>query len=958
VADQGRAIAGLGSLDGPSQTLPDLYKLPAAEFHDILYDSATNSTAGNTLPGPTTGPSLLYSPGQGYDLATGLGSPVGNLLISQLVTGPASRLVIAQGPTGGLAGASLTPTITVDVDDASGNLVVTDDSSVTLSIGNNPTGGNALGTRTVAAVNGVATFSGLSIDTAGNGYTLIASDGGLATATSAAFNIAVNSAQPTVATPASAAANPVSGTTSSLSVLGADPTGEANLTYSWSALSLPSGASAPAFSPNQTNAAKNTTATFSSAGTYVFLVTITNANGLSKASTVSVTVSPILTALAVTPGPVTLSTQSQQQFTATQLDQFGNAMGTPPATTWSAGYPLAGGGTITPSGLYTAPAAAGSDTVTAQSGALLATASVTIAAPVGWWKLNEGTGTTADDLSASGDNGTIVNGTWLQPPNGFNGAPALQFNGQSSESPSVVKLGGPAVLNFSGQITLSAWIKPASITQSQYILNHRANTANDLFLMINGNGTYQVGVESNGTFYGASASIPPQDLNAWVHLAGTYDGTTWRLYRDGQLVASSTASIGAISMSPVGIYKPTWGIGAATSYTVTGLQYFDGVIDDVRIYNTAISSSDISGLEAIPPTVATPAAASPETVTGTTAALSVLGADAAGESTLTYTWATTGTPPGYPPGAVSFSANGTQAARNTTATFTAAGTYNFLVTIANAAGLTAAGSVSVTVNQTLTSIIVAGQPLAATAYDQFGNPLANQPAYDSGSDTISAALALASNVTVVPAAGSQLTLSGGISGAGPLTVDTQGTVVLTGVNSYTGGTTVSAGKLILTGSSAIAANSSLTVGANLSLFAPSSAASPSAVPAVATPAPNTVAAGTPSGLYDSPFAVPPDASPKGASATNAPHRCLPAKGGARGTPSHTSRSIGPTAQPFSLPKDGPPVRPARTSASSIKAAGDFAWLPQVADGSDNSDPNRKRDVAILALDAVFAQYGR
>ena len=964
VADQGRAIAGLGSLDGPSQTLPDLYKLPAADFHDILYDSATNSTAGNTLPGPTTGPSPLYSPGPGYDLATGLGSPAGNLLIPQLVTGPASMLAITQGPTSGLAGASLTPTITVDVDDASGNLVVTDDSSVTLSIGNNPSGGTLLGTRTAAAVNGVATFSGLSIETAGNGYTLIASDGGLATATSAAFNIAVNPAQPTVATPASATPNPVSGTTSSLSVLGADPTGEANLTYSWSALSLPSGASAPAFSPNQTNAAKNTTATFSSAGTYVFLVTITNASGLSKASTVSVTVSPMWTALAVTPGPVTLSTQSQQQFTATELDQFGNAMGTPPATTWSAGHPLAGGGTITPTGLYTAPAAAGSDTVTAQSGTLLATATVTIAAPVGWWKLNEGAGTTADDSSASGDNGTIVNGTWIQPPNGFNGAPALQFNGQSSENPSVVQLGGPAVLNFSGQITLSAWIKPASITQSQYILDHRANMANNLFLMINGNGTYQVGVESNGTFYGASASIPPQDLNAWVHLAGTYDGTTWRLYRDGQLVASSTASIGAISMSQAGIYKPTWGIGAATSFPVGGMRYFDGAIDDVRIYNTAISSSAISSLEAIPPTVAAPAAASPATVTGTTAALSVLGADAAGESTLTYAWAAAGTPPAP----VTFSANGSHAAQNTTVTFTAAGTYNFLVTIANAAGLTVASDVSVTVNQTLTSIIVAGQPLAAMAYDQFGNPLANQPAYDSGSDTISAALALASNVTVVPAAGSQLTLSGGISGAGTLTVDTQGTVVLTGTNSYTGGTTVSAGKLILTSSSAIAANSSLMVGTNLSLFAPSFAASPSAVPAVATSAPNTVAAGTPSGLNDSPFAVPSaaqtDASPKGASATNADHaymvpdRCPPTKGAALGTPSHTSRSATPTTQPFSLPKDGPPVGPARTSASSSKAAGDIAWLPQVANGSDSSDPNRKWDVAILALEAVFAQYGR
>src|SRR5262249_8479889 len=68
-----------------------------------------------------------------------------------------------------------------------------------------------------------------------------------------------------------------------------------------------------------------------------------------------------------------------------------------------------------------------------------------------------------------------------------------------------------------------------------------------------------------------------------------------------------------------------------------------------------------------PPTVATPAAASPKSVTGTTTALSVLGADDGGESNLTYTWSSSG------PASVSFSANGTNAAKNTTATFKNAG---------------------------------------------------------------------------------------------------------------------------------------------------------------------------------------------------------------------------------------------------------------------------------------------
>jgi autotransporter-associated beta strand protein len=135
-----------------------------------------------------------------------------------------------------------------------------------------------------------------------------------------------------------------------------------------------------------------------------------------------------------------------------------------------------------------------------------------------------------------------------------------------------------------------------------------------------------------------------------------------------------------------------------------------------------------------PPTVATPAAASPATVTATSTSLSALGASVAGASSLTYTWATTGTPPAP----VTFSANGTTAAASTTATFNKAGTYAFQVTITDALGRTVTSSVNVTVNQTLTSITVSPAPanlnssstqqFTAVADDQFGNALTVQPA--------------------------------------------------------------------------------------------------------------------------------------------------------------------------------------------------------------------------------------
>src|SRR5215469_9217640 len=98
------------------------------------------------------------------------------------------------------------------------------------------------------------------------------------------------------------------------------------------------------------------------------------------------------------------------------------------------------------------------------------------------------------------------------------------------------------------------------------------------------------------------------------------------------------------------------------------------------------------------PTVVTSASATPNPVTGVTASLSVLGSDSGGEASLTYIWTANG------PAAVSFGANGTNAAKNTTVTFQAGGSYTFRVVMKDAAGLTVASSVKVQVNQTSSTV--------------------------------------------------------------------------------------------------------------------------------------------------------------------------------------------------------------------------------------------------------------
>jgi hypothetical protein len=178
---------------------------------------------------------------------------------------------------------------------------------------------------------------------------------------------------PTVATAAHASASPVTGVTTNLSVLGADAGGEANLTYTWTATSAPAPVS---FSANATNAAKNTVATFGTAGTYTFLATITNAGGYFATSSVTVTVAATVTNIVVTPGTPTVPGSGTQQFTASSTDQFDQPLATPPAFAWTASV-----GTITSAGVFNAPAAAGSVTVSASAGGVHGSTTAAVTSP-------------------------------------------------------------------------------------------------------------------------------------------------------------------------------------------------------------------------------------------------------------------------------------------------------------------------------------------------------------------------------------------------------------------------------------------------------------------------------------------------------------------------------------------------------------------------------------------------
>ncbi|MGE5168292.1 MAG: hypothetical protein ACM3KT_06715, partial [Deltaproteobacteria bacterium] len=287
------------------------------------------TATANAVNGVATFSNLsLNKVGTGYTLtaaSTGLTGATSSTF--NITAGTASKLVFGQQPTNTAAGASITPAVTVQVQDANGNVVTGSTASITLAIGTNPGSSTLGGTATTNAVNGVATFSNLSLNKVGTGYTLTAASTGLTGATSNAFNIVVGPAaniaftqQPSdalagmsnspaiVATVTDVAGNPVAGESVSLTVA-----------------SGPAAAFASITNPQTTDASGKATfadAVLTVAGTY----TLGAADGALNATSNSFKVlaaSPDHLAFTPVPGDI-VQGQTLGTVTVTEYDAFNN----------------------------------------------------------------------------------------------------------------------------------------------------------------------------------------------------------------------------------------------------------------------------------------------------------------------------------------------------------------------------------------------------------------------------------------------------------------------------------------------------------------------------------------------------------------------------------------------------------------------------------------------------------
>ena len=196
---------------------------------------------------------------------------------------------------------------------------------------------------------------------------------------------------------------------------------------------------------------------------------------------------------------------------------------------------------------------------------------------VGWWKLDDGSGTMAKDSSHAfkGNDGKLVGKPkWVKGRKGG----ALQLNGNQ-----YVSLGDILQGSYT-EITIACWVKHGQLPMAEHRGEKRVDKSDGIGLMMDYN-TTSVTFGHYG-IVGASSKIDVQD-NQWHHVAGTMRQSgsdyVYSIYVDGKLDNTATNAMG---LTPT---ENGWAIGARYD----GTWGYRGLVEDVRIYDRALSAPEI-----------------------------------------------------------------------------------------------------------------------------------------------------------------------------------------------------------------------------------------------------------------------------------------------------------------------------------------------------------------------------
>ena len=211
--------------------------------------------------------------------------------------------------------------------------------------------------------------------------------------------------------------------------------------------------------------------------------------------------------------------------------------------------------------------------------------------PVGHWTFDEGDGYTTADISGNGNDGTIWNdGVYWSDDTPSGTGHSLEFLGKTGG----VYIGNPDILKIVGDITLAAWIKTGEATESWQNIVVKGHGVGENVLRIDANGhPTQIWCGSyDNTDHMVKSWDLTDELDRWTHAVGTYssDNGIWTLYLDGVWNNEAEDATGAVDADR------GWAIGARAPDS-TGVfpteRNFEGLIDDVRIYNVALTEDEV-----------------------------------------------------------------------------------------------------------------------------------------------------------------------------------------------------------------------------------------------------------------------------------------------------------------------------------------------------------------------------
>jgi hypothetical protein len=199
---------------------------------------------------------------------------------------------------------------------------------------------------------------------------------------------------------------------------------------------------------------------------------------------------------------------------------------------------------------------------------------------VGYWPFDEGSGSVAVDASGNANHGDVVGASWTSGKLGG----ALDFDGTNDYvDVGTFDLGGQAM-------SMSLWVNARTfvVPDGRFISKAQGTAEQDHFWMlsaVDGNrlrGRLKVDGSTTTTIAGSGDLV----TGVWTHMALVYDGSAVTIYKDGEAVGSTVIQ-GPISSNPA---VSAWIGGNPPSATS---KPFDGVLDDVRVYERALSPAEI-----------------------------------------------------------------------------------------------------------------------------------------------------------------------------------------------------------------------------------------------------------------------------------------------------------------------------------------------------------------------------